>query len=190
MAEEQRLQLSEQRTFTYRLCAGIVAIVAKVLFRPTVVGQGTFPSPAGPHRANSPIERRLRPHAVHLEAQGLLHGEGLALSCADTRPSSRTSGLSREARRGDRESMTLSEEVLRQGHALVLFPEGTRKEGRAVAPCTTARCSSRRARERRSCRSGSAEVTGPCPRVRSCHDSHGSASWSVRRSSRLRRRVE
>jgi 1-acyl-sn-glycerol-3-phosphate acyltransferase len=34
----------------------------------------------------------------------------------------------------DRESMTLSEEVLRQGHALVLFPEGTRKEGRSVAP--------------------------------------------------------
>ncbi len=34
----------------------------------------------------------------------------------------------------DRESMTLSEEVLRQGHALVLFPEGTRQEGRSVAP--------------------------------------------------------
>jgi 1-acyl-sn-glycerol-3-phosphate acyltransferase len=29
----------------------------------------------------------------------------------------------------DRESITLSEEVLRQGHALVLFPEGTRKDG-------------------------------------------------------------
>ena len=29
--------------------------------------------------------------------------------------------------------MTLAEEVLRQGHALVLFPEGTRKEGPDVA---------------------------------------------------------
>jgi 1-acyl-sn-glycerol-3-phosphate acyltransferase len=34
----------------------------------------------------------------------------------------------------DRESMAHSEAVLRQGHALVLFPEGTRKEGRQVAP--------------------------------------------------------
>jgi 1-acyl-sn-glycerol-3-phosphate acyltransferase len=30
--------------------------------------------------------------------------------------------------------MAHSEAVLRQGHALVLFPEGTRKEGRQVAP--------------------------------------------------------
>jgi len=30
--------------------------------------------------------------------------------------------------------MAHSEAVLRQGHALVLFPEGTRKEGLAVAP--------------------------------------------------------
>jgi 1-acyl-sn-glycerol-3-phosphate acyltransferase len=28
--------------------------------------------------------------------------------------------------------MSSAEEVLRQGHALVLFPEGTRKEGRSV----------------------------------------------------------
>ena len=34
----------------------------------------------------------------------------------------------------DRESMAHSEAVLRQGHALVLFPEGTRKEGLGVAP--------------------------------------------------------
>jgi 1-acyl-sn-glycerol-3-phosphate acyltransferase len=32
----------------------------------------------------------------------------------------------------DRESMKAAEEVLRQGQALVLFPEGTRKEGRVV----------------------------------------------------------
>jgi 1-acyl-sn-glycerol-3-phosphate acyltransferase len=34
----------------------------------------------------------------------------------------------------DRESLRLSEEVLRRGQALVLFPEGTRKEGFAVEP--------------------------------------------------------
>jgi 1-acyl-sn-glycerol-3-phosphate acyltransferase len=37
-------------------------------------------------------------------------------------------------RRGsaDRESMSLAEQVLRRGYALVLFPEGTRKEGLSV----------------------------------------------------------
>src|ERR1019366_2921660 len=34
----------------------------------------------------------------------------------------------------DRESLRLSEEVLRRGQALVLFPEGTRKEGDTVGP--------------------------------------------------------
>jgi 1-acyl-sn-glycerol-3-phosphate acyltransferase len=34
----------------------------------------------------------------------------------------------------DRESMRLAEEVLRRGQALVLFPEGTRKEGDHVDP--------------------------------------------------------
>ena len=57
MAEEQRLQLSEKRTLTYRLCAGIVAVLARVLFRPTVVGAENIPL-TGPvliapiHRSN------------------------------------------------------------------------------------------------------------------------------------------
>jgi 1-acyl-sn-glycerol-3-phosphate acyltransferase len=34
----------------------------------------------------------------------------------------------------DRESLRLSEEVLKRGQALVLFPEGTRKEGSVVEP--------------------------------------------------------
>jgi 1-acyl-sn-glycerol-3-phosphate acyltransferase len=34
----------------------------------------------------------------------------------------------------DRESLRLSEEVLKRGQALVLFPEGTRKEGVSVEP--------------------------------------------------------
>ena len=43
MAEAQPLQLSERRTLTYRVCAGIVALVAKLLFRPTVVGAENIP---------------------------------------------------------------------------------------------------------------------------------------------------
>jgi 1-acyl-sn-glycerol-3-phosphate acyltransferase len=34
----------------------------------------------------------------------------------------------------DRDSMNSAQDVLRQGQALVLFPEGTRKEGRLVGP--------------------------------------------------------
>ena len=43
MAEAQPLALSERRTFTYRMCAAIVAGLAKVLFRPTVVGAENIP---------------------------------------------------------------------------------------------------------------------------------------------------
>jgi len=136
MAEEQRLQLSEQRTFTYRLCAGIVAIVAKVLFRPTVVGAGNIPL-TGPvliapiHRSNVDFALTLfiSKRKVFFMAKDSLFRVpilGSLITHLGAFPVKRGAA--------DRESMTLSEEVLRQGHALVLFPEGTRKEGRAVAP--------------------------------------------------------
>jgi len=44
MAETQPLELSEERTFTYRLCAGLVQVLSKVLFRPSVVGPKTYRS--------------------------------------------------------------------------------------------------------------------------------------------------
>jgi 1-acyl-sn-glycerol-3-phosphate acyltransferase len=136
MAEEQRLQLSEQRTFTYRLCAGIVAVVAKVLFRPTVVGAGNIPL-TGPvliapiHRSNVDFALTLfiSKRKVFFMAKDSLFRVpilGPLITHLGAFPVKRGAA--------DRESMTLSEEVLRQGHALVLFPEGTRKEGRAVAP--------------------------------------------------------
>jgi 1-acyl-sn-glycerol-3-phosphate acyltransferase len=136
MAEEQHLQLSEKRTFTYRLCAGVVAIVAKVLFRPTVVGVENIPL-TGPvliapiHRSNVDFALTLfisKRKAFFMAKDSLFRVPllGPLITHLGAFP----------VRRGaaDRESMTLSEEVLRQGHALVLFPEGTRQEGRAVAP--------------------------------------------------------
>jgi 1-acyl-sn-glycerol-3-phosphate acyltransferase len=136
MAEEQRLQLSEQRTFTYRLCAGIVAVGAKVLFRPTVVGAENIPL-TGPvliapiHRSNVDFALTLfiSKRKVFFMAKDSLFRVpilGPLITHLGAFPVKRGAA--------DRESMTLSEEVLRQGHALVLFPEGTRKEGRAVAP--------------------------------------------------------
>jgi 1-acyl-sn-glycerol-3-phosphate acyltransferase len=136
MAEEQRLQLSEKRTLTYRLCAGIVAVLAKVLFRPTVVGADNIPL-NGPvliapiHRSNVDFALTLfisKRKAFFMAKDSLFRVPllGPLISHLGAFPVKRGTA--------DRESMTLSEEVLRQGHALVLFPEGTRKEGRAVAP--------------------------------------------------------
>jgi 1-acyl-sn-glycerol-3-phosphate acyltransferase len=136
MAEEPHLQLSEKRTFTYRLCAGIVAVLAKVLFRPTVVGAENIPS-TGPvliapiHRSNVDFALTLfisKRKAFFMAKDSLFRVPllGPLITHLGAFPVKRGSA--------DRESMTLSEEVLRQGHALVLFPEGTRKEGKAVAP--------------------------------------------------------
>ena len=136
MAEEERLQLSERRTFTYRLCAGIVAAVAKVLFRPNVTGARNIPL-SGPvliapiHRSNVDFALTLfiSKRKVFFMAKDSLFRVpilGPLITHLGAFPVKRGSA--------DRESMTLSEEVLRQGHALVLFPEGTRQEGRSVAP--------------------------------------------------------
>ncbi|HEY5092900.1 MAG TPA: lysophospholipid acyltransferase family protein [Acidimicrobiales bacterium] len=136
MAEEQRLQLSEKRTLTYRLCAGIVAVAAKLCFRPTVVGAENIPL-TGPvliapiHRSNVDFALTLfiSKRKVFFMAKDSIFRVpilGPLITHLGAFPVKRGSA--------DRESMTLSEEVLRQGHALVLFPEGTRQEGRAVAP--------------------------------------------------------
>ena len=136
MAEQEHLQLSEDRTFTYRLCAGIVAAVAKVLFRPSVTGAQNIPL-TGPvliapiHRSNVDFALTLfiSKRKVFFMAKDSLFRVpvlGTLITHLGAFPVKRGSA--------DRESMTLSEDVLRQGHALVLFPEGTRKEGRAVAP--------------------------------------------------------
>ena len=136
MAEAQPLQLSERRTFTYRLCAGLVAALAKVLFRPTVVGAEHIPLD-GPviiapiHRSNVDFALTLfvSKRKVFFMAKDSLFRIpllGPLITHLGAFPIHRGSA--------DRESMAHSEAVLRQGHALVLFPEGARKEGRRVAP--------------------------------------------------------
>jgi 1-acyl-sn-glycerol-3-phosphate acyltransferase len=136
MAEEQRLQLSERRTLTYRLCSGIVAVAAKVLFRPMVVGAENIPR-TGPvliapiHRSNVDFALTLfiSKRKVFFMAKDSIFRVpmlGTLITHLGAFPVKRGTA--------DRESMALSEEVLRQGHALVLFPEGTRQEGRTVAP--------------------------------------------------------
>jgi len=136
MAEAQPLQLSERRTFTYRLCAGIVSGLSKVLFRPTVTGAENIPL-EGPviiapiHRSNVDFALTLfiSKRKVFFMAKDSLFRVpllGPLITHLGAFPIHRGSA--------DRESMAHSEAVLRQGHALVLFPEGTRKEGLSVAP--------------------------------------------------------
>ena len=56
--------LSERRTFTYRVCAGLVSGLSKVLFRPTVERRREHPARGSRHhRADPPLQRRLRPDA-------------------------------------------------------------------------------------------------------------------------------
>jgi 1-acyl-sn-glycerol-3-phosphate acyltransferase len=136
MAEAQPLQLSERRTFTYRVCAGLVSGLSKVLFRPTASGAENIPL-EGPviiapiHRSNVDFALTLfiSKRKVFFMAKDSLFKVpllGPLITHLGAFPIHRGSA--------DRESMTHSEAVLRQGHALVLFPEGTRKEGRQVAP--------------------------------------------------------
>ena len=136
MAEAQPLQLSERRTFTYRLCAGIVSGLSKMLFRPTVTGAENIPL-EGPviiapiHRSNVDFALTLfiSKRKVFFMAKDSLFRVpllGPLITHLGAFPIHRGSA--------DRESMAHSEAVLRQGHALVLFPEGTRKEGLSVAP--------------------------------------------------------
>jgi len=136
MAEAQPLELSERRTLTYRACAALVSGLSRLLFRPTVIGAENIPL-EGPvliapiHRSNVDFALTLfisKRKAFFMAKDSLFRVPllGPLITHLGAFPIRRGSA--------DRESMAHSEAVLRQGHALVLFPEGTRKEGRTVAP--------------------------------------------------------
>ncbi len=137
MAEAQPLQLSERRTFTYRLCAGIVSGLSKLLFRPTVTGTENIPL-EGPviiapiHRSNVDFALTLfisKRKVFFMAKDGIFKFApfGRLLVHLGAFPIHRGATT-------DRDSMNSAQEVLRQGQALVLFPEGTRKEGPLVGP--------------------------------------------------------
>jgi 1-acyl-sn-glycerol-3-phosphate acyltransferase len=136
MPEASDLVLDPRKTLTYRICAAVVGGLAKILFRPSVVGADNSPL-TGPvliapiHRSNVDFAFSLfiSPRKVFFMAkEGIFHPAifGALLTRLGAFPVDRTSA--------DRESLRLSEEVLRRGQALVLFPEGTRKEGTVVEP--------------------------------------------------------
>jgi 1-acyl-sn-glycerol-3-phosphate acyltransferase len=136
MPEAADLVLDPNKTLTYRICAAVVGGLAKILFRPSVIGADNIPL-TGPvliapiHRSNVDFAFSLfiSPRKVFFMAkEGIFHPAlfGALLTRLGAFPVDRTSA--------DRESLRLSEEVLKRGQALVLFPEGTRKEGELVEP--------------------------------------------------------
>jgi len=110
--------------------------MAKILLRPSIEGVQHIPS-SGPviiapiHRSNVDfaVSVFLSPRKVFFMAKDSLFRVpilGPLLIRVGAFPVRRGSA--------DRESMARAEEILRRGQALVLFPEGTRKEGMAVGP--------------------------------------------------------
>lgn len=136
MAAPHDLVLNPRKTPTYRVCAAIISGLSTFLFRPEVHGAENIPL-EGPvliapiHRSNVDFAFTLfiSPRKVFFMAKdGLFHFKpfGQLLIRLGAFPVNRKST--------DRESLRLSEEVLRRGQALVLFPEGTRRDGYDVEP--------------------------------------------------------
>jgi 1-acyl-sn-glycerol-3-phosphate acyltransferase len=136
MPEEHQVTLNPNRTLVYRFAARLLSLLARMLFRPVVVGAENIPL-EGPvliapiHRSNVDFAFTLfiSPRKVFFMAkESLFHNSlfGSLLGQLGAFPVRRGSA--------DRESMASAEDVLRQGRALVLFPEGTRQEGLEVKP--------------------------------------------------------
>ena len=136
MAAEQDLVLNPHKTFTYRVCAAIIAGLSRVLFRPRVLGVENIPL-EGPvliapiHRSNVDFAFTLfiSPRKVFFMAKDGIFRFGPFAALLE-----RLGAFPVNRDGTDRESLRLAEEVLRRGQALILFPEGTRKEGEVVEP--------------------------------------------------------
>ena len=135
MSENATLEINPNKTLVYRLVADLLTFLSFVLYRPRVTGKENIPL-TGPvliapiHRSNVDFAFTLfiSPRKVFFMAKDSVFKVpvlGTLLLHLGAFPVKRGTA--------DRESMSLAEEVLRRGHALVLFPEGTRKEGRSVA---------------------------------------------------------
>jgi 1-acyl-sn-glycerol-3-phosphate acyltransferase len=134
MSEEHHLELNPRKTPIYYVASGLLTLLATLFFRPVVSGRENIPT-SGPvliapvHRSNVDFALTLfiSSRKVFFMAKDSLFAVpvlGGLLVRLGAFP----------VRRGtaDRESMAAAEEVLRQGHALVLFPEGTRQEGLTI----------------------------------------------------------
>ena len=134
MPEQPTLNINPNKGLVYRVVARLLTALSWILFRPQVVGAENIPL-TGPvliapvHRSNVDFAFTLfiSPRKVFFMTKDAL------FKVPVLGPLVRHLGAF-PVRRGmaDRDSLILAEEVLRRGHTLVLFPEGTRKEGPVV----------------------------------------------------------
>lgn len=136
MSQEHHLQLDPRKSAFYRVVTIVIRVLAQLLFRPSVRGRENIPL-TGPvlvapiHRSNLDFAFTLfiSPRKVFFMAKdSLFHVPilGSALITLGAFPVKRGTA--------DREALRAAEEVLNGGHALILFPEGTRKYGPHVEP--------------------------------------------------------
>lgn len=134
MSRDQHFQLNANRTLLYRGTTAILRAVAFLFYRPVATGGENIPQ-NGPvliaptHRSNVDFVFSLfmSDRKIFFMAKDSLFGIpviGRALLALGAFPVVRGSA--------DREAMRAAESVLGAGHALILFPEGTRKSGPRV----------------------------------------------------------
>ena len=123
-----------RRTLPYRFCRRLFVGIMKVWFRPRVRGRGNVPVSgaaiiAPVHRSNvdfgfTPFVTKRKLFFMAKEELWKVAWFGRVLLSFGVFPVHRTGA--------DRESVRRAEEVLRDGHLLVMFPEGSRKSGHVI----------------------------------------------------------
>lgn len=135
MPEESDLKLNPNKTPIYYVAATLIGALSRILFRPVVTGAENIPL-EGPvliapiHRSNVDFAFTLfiSPRKIFFMAKDSLWRVPILGPIV-----TRLGAFSVKRGSADRDSMHAAEEVLRGGHALVMFPEGTRQEGPDVA---------------------------------------------------------
>jgi 1-acyl-sn-glycerol-3-phosphate acyltransferase len=123
-----------RRSLVYRFCRSLFVAILKVWFRPRVRDRGNVPQAgaailAPVHRSNldfgfTPFVTKRKLFFMAKEELWKVGWFGRVLSSFGVFPVHRSGA--------DRESVRRAEEVLRQGHLLVMFPEGSRKTGTQI----------------------------------------------------------
>ena len=136
MSQEHHLQLNPKKTLFYWVVAILLSGLAQLFFRPSVRGRENIPL-TGPvlvapiHRSNLDFAFTLfmsRRKVFFMAKDSLFRVPVLGGALIQLGAFPVTRG------QADREAMRSAEEVLNAGHALIMFPEGTRKFGPDVEP--------------------------------------------------------
>jgi 1-acyl-sn-glycerol-3-phosphate acyltransferase len=134
MSKAEVIKLNTHRPLAYRFVVRTIRILGTLLFRPTVTGRENIPKAgavliAPVHRSNvdfafSVFMSRRKIFFMAKDSLYKIKPIGKFLLHLGAFPVTRDSA--------DRDSMAASEYILQQGQALILFPEGTRKQGPVI----------------------------------------------------------